>query len=173
MPVQLERLHELGLRVRLLPTLRDVDTPDDAIAVAELVPRSRFGRLHARLVALTSPLDLYEEALSGRRGDRARFARPLPRYSSVAGISRTTSIARSSPGANRPSWTSDVVPAGWSPISPSEASRRSGIDVSPVAVAQSEARGAAVLRRCVEARLPGEGRWGTALLIDGNIGHRR
>jgi hypothetical protein len=45
-----------------------------------------------------------------------------------------------------------------------------GIDVSSTAVSQTEARGAAVLRRPVEAHLPGEGRWGTALLIDGNLG---
>ena len=45
-----------------------------------------------------------------------------------------------------------------------------GIDVSRGAVAQSEARGAAVLRRPVESRLPGEGRWGTVLLMDGNLG---
>ena len=80
---QLERLQELGLRVRLLPMLRDVDTPDDAGAVAELAPRTRFGRLHARLANVMSPLDLYEEALGGATvtalGSHARFL-DIPRW---------------------------------------------------------------------------------------------
>jgi rSAM/selenodomain-associated transferase 1 len=39
---QLERLHELGLDVALLPRVRDVDTFDDARAVAREAPASRF-----------------------------------------------------------------------------------------------------------------------------------
>ncbi|WP_125775735.1 class I SAM-dependent methyltransferase [Antribacter gilvus] len=45
-----------------------------------------------------------------------------------------------------------------------------GIDVSRAAVRQARARGAVALRRPVEGPLPGEGRWGTVLLADGNIG---
>ncbi|ACQ81335.1 Methyltransferase type 11 [Beutenbergia cavernae DSM 12333] len=45
-----------------------------------------------------------------------------------------------------------------------------GIDISRRAVARARARGASALLRAVERRLPGEGRWGTALLADGNIG---
>lgn len=45
-----------------------------------------------------------------------------------------------------------------------------GVDVSSEAVAHARSRGAAVLRRSVFEPLPGEGRWGTALLIDGNVG---
>jgi uncharacterized protein len=37
------RLANLGLRYRTLPVLRDVDRIDDALAVAEEVPRSAFG----------------------------------------------------------------------------------------------------------------------------------
>ncbi|AVV45134.1 glycosyltransferase [Streptomyces sp. P3] len=40
--VQRERLTVAGLRVRELPRLRDVDTADDAEAVAAAVPGSRF-----------------------------------------------------------------------------------------------------------------------------------
>ncbi|TQS43084.1 TIGR04282 family arsenosugar biosynthesis glycosyltransferase [Cryptosporangium phraense] len=40
----LDALRERGLRVGLLPVLRDVDTIADAEAVAELVPGSRFAR---------------------------------------------------------------------------------------------------------------------------------
>lgn len=45
-----------------------------------------------------------------------------------------------------------------------------GVDVSPRAVAMARARGAAAVVRDLFAPLPGEGRWHTALLIDGNIG---
>ncbi|SEN97120.1 Methyltransferase domain-containing protein [Actinacidiphila rubida] len=45
-----------------------------------------------------------------------------------------------------------------------------GVDVSPAAVARTKGIGGAVLRRSVFERLPAEGRWGTALLADGNIG---
>ena len=45
-----------------------------------------------------------------------------------------------------------------------------GIDVVGEAVDQTQARGAAALRRDVFERLPGEGRWHTVLLADGNVG---
>jgi SAM-dependent methyltransferase len=45
-----------------------------------------------------------------------------------------------------------------------------GVDVVREAVEQTVARGGAALRRDVFDRLPGEGRWQSALLADGNIG---
>jgi SAM-dependent methyltransferase len=45
-----------------------------------------------------------------------------------------------------------------------------GIDISPPAIELARRRGAPVLRRSVFDRVPGAGRWGTALLLDGNIG---
>jgi len=45
-----------------------------------------------------------------------------------------------------------------------------GIDVSPPAIALARQRGAPVLERSIFERIPGAGRWGTALLLDGNIG---
>ncbi|MEU9179918.1 methyltransferase domain-containing protein [Streptomyces sp. NPDC048550] len=45
-----------------------------------------------------------------------------------------------------------------------------GIDVSPSAVITTVRRGGAALRRSVFDPIPDEGTWGTALLIDGNIG---
>ncbi|WP_088320046.1 methyltransferase domain-containing protein [Kineosporia sp. R_H_3] len=45
-----------------------------------------------------------------------------------------------------------------------------GVDVSPVAVGMTRARGAAALRGDVLGPLPGEGLWSHALLMDGNIG---
>ncbi len=46
---QLRRLAALGLRVTLLPALRDVDTAADAAHVAALAPRSHFARTLAAL----------------------------------------------------------------------------------------------------------------------------
>lgn len=45
-----------------------------------------------------------------------------------------------------------------------------GVDHSPVAQEQCRARGVAMVRRDVFARVPGEGRWQHVLLADGNIG---
>ncbi|MBY8885925.1 class I SAM-dependent methyltransferase [Streptomyces sp. PTM05] len=45
-----------------------------------------------------------------------------------------------------------------------------GLDVSPAAVARTRGMGGAVLRRSVFEPVPGEGRWVTALLADGNVG---
>jgi SAM-dependent methyltransferase len=45
-----------------------------------------------------------------------------------------------------------------------------GIDPAPGAAAEARARGATVLRRSVFDPIPAEGRWGTVLLLDGNIG---
>ena len=48
--------------------------------------------------------------------------------------------------------------------------RALGIDPSPAAVSEAVARGAPALCRSVFEPLPGEGRWGSAVLLDGNIG---
>lgn len=45
-----------------------------------------------------------------------------------------------------------------------------GVDVTPEAVARTVRAGGSALCRSVFDPLPGEGRWGTVLLIDGNIG---
>ncbi|MBO8192189.1 class I SAM-dependent methyltransferase [Streptomyces oryzae] len=45
-----------------------------------------------------------------------------------------------------------------------------GIDVSPAAVARTVGLGGTALCRSVFDPLPGEGRWGSVLLLDGNIG---
>ncbi|WND36278.1 class I SAM-dependent methyltransferase [Streptomyces sp. BB1-1-1] len=45
-----------------------------------------------------------------------------------------------------------------------------GIDVSEAAVARTLRLGGQSLRRSVFEPLPGEGRWGTVLLMDGNVG---
>ena len=45
-----------------------------------------------------------------------------------------------------------------------------GIDVTREAIGRTVRRGGAAIRRDVFAPLPGEGRWFTALLADGNVG---
>jgi SAM-dependent methyltransferase len=45
-----------------------------------------------------------------------------------------------------------------------------GIDISLPALTIARRRGAPVLQRSIFERVPGHGRWGTALLLDGNIG---
>jgi SAM-dependent methyltransferase len=45
-----------------------------------------------------------------------------------------------------------------------------GIDVSPAALALARRGGAPVLERSIFGRVPARGRWGTALLLDGNLG---
>ncbi|MFI9270926.1 SAM-dependent methyltransferase [Kitasatospora sp. NPDC052896] len=45
-----------------------------------------------------------------------------------------------------------------------------GVDLTGAAVARTRGLGGAALCRSVFDRLPGEGRWGTALLADGNLG---
>ncbi|MGH9212128.1 MAG: class I SAM-dependent methyltransferase [Acidimicrobiales bacterium] len=45
-----------------------------------------------------------------------------------------------------------------------------GLDTSPRAVAEARQRRAPVLQRSVFGPLPGERRWGSVLLLDGNVG---
>lgn len=53
---QRDRLRSLGLSVRVLPTIRDVDTFEDAVAVAPLAPESRFAEAFARMAATSPPV---------------------------------------------------------------------------------------------------------------------
>ncbi|MGH2698651.1 MAG: SAM-dependent methyltransferase, partial [Actinomycetota bacterium] len=45
-----------------------------------------------------------------------------------------------------------------------------GVDASPSAIDIARRRGAPVLLRSIFERVPAAGRWGSALLLDGNIG---
>jgi SAM-dependent methyltransferase len=45
-----------------------------------------------------------------------------------------------------------------------------GVDVSPAAIELARRSGAPVLERSIFDRVPAAGRWGTVLLLDGNIG---
>ncbi len=45
-----------------------------------------------------------------------------------------------------------------------------GIDITRAALRHARAKRVAVLERCVFGRVPGAGRWRSALLLDGNVG---
>jgi glycosyltransferase A (GT-A) superfamily protein (DUF2064 family) len=52
--IQLQRLFDAGLRVKLLPTITDVDTIDDAHAAAEIAPHTLFASMLAHFTAVAS-----------------------------------------------------------------------------------------------------------------------
>ena len=183
--LQLERLQSLGFRVRLLDQMRDVDTPADAAAVARLVPDSRFGRLHRRLTGVRcSPMALYDDALAGAEVFVMQTHVPQSHVFQTRGAN-AVQRERLAVGAWQRLAPADevllsrcegpVLDIGCGPgrLVESLAARgvaTLGIDISTRAVTQTSARGGSVLQRAVEHRLPGEGRWGTVLLADGNIG---
>lgn len=171
---QLARLRDLGLRVRLLPELLDVDTPTDAVEVARANPATRFAATHRRLLCTVPtgvhPLVLFDEALSGRQvvvdDEGHRTVLDTERWVGPADDVDDLMISRCE---------APVIDIGCGPGRlVTAASERGlaalGVDVSSVAVELTTRRGACVLRRRVEDPLPGEGRWGTVLLADGNIG---
>ena len=177
---QVARLRSLGLRVRLLPGLRDVDTPADAAAVASAYPALRFSRVHHRLVtaaadAVGNDHEVFDAALAGRHGgvayvdprsggapvalDHDRWRRPADAIDRLV-IGRCRGPALDigcGPGRFVRALSELGVPA-------------LGVDSSVVAVGLTAGQGAAVLHRAVQAPLPAEGRWQTVLLMDGNIG---
>lgn len=172
---QLRRLQSLGLRVRLLRCLRDVDTIEDAAAVAALAPDTRFARLHRRLTTATAPLSLYDAALAGqpveleeRSGVPAATRRRHLPVASWLTITAADELMLSR--CEGPVLDVGCGPGRLVEFLAAQGIPALGIDISESAVRQTAARGGSVLRRAVEHRLPAEGRWGTVLLADGNLG---
>jgi SAM-dependent methyltransferase len=171
---QLRRLRSLGLRVGLLPTLRDMDTPRDAAYLAAEFPALRVSRLHRRLQHAANPGLLFDKALGGTAsvvatgldGRAVPALSELERWSAPADEVDRLALSRCE---------GPVLDIGCGPgrIVTALAERgipALGVDVSPRAVSLTTSRGGAALHRPVQDPLPGEGRWGSVVLMDGNIG---
>jgi uncharacterized protein len=70
--LQLRRLRALGLRVAILPTLRDVDTIDDALCVARDAPGTRFAQA-VREFSAAHAADHKQPVPVAARADRLEF----------------------------------------------------------------------------------------------------
>ena len=170
---QLARLAELELQVRLLPPLRDVDLPADAEAVARRYPWLEFSRKHQALIDARPQLAVdrtFDRVFSGAKtvvsAGAASLDLDVRRWSGEADPVDEMVVSRCEP---------PVVDLGCGPGRMLVALNRSGrpalgIDMSEVAVATTRRRGGQALHRRLADRLPAEGRWGTVLLVDSNIG---
>ena len=168
---QLARLRSLGLSVTLLPPLLDVDDPADASIVAGQAPDSRFGRLHRRLVSTPcAPTTLFDVGMSGievrvRAAGGANWSLDVGSWLTMSDADELL-VARCEPpvldiGCGPGRFVEALAVRGLPAL---------GVDVSRAAVASTSGRGVWALLRDVHDPLPGEGRWGTVLLADGNIG---
>jgi glycosyltransferase A (GT-A) superfamily protein (DUF2064 family) len=171
---QLQRLQWLGLRVRMLPTLRDMDTPADAALLAAEFPQLRVSRLYRRLEHAAHPGLLFDQALNGSTQvvATAPDGRAVP---SLSEVERWQAPADEVDRLALSRCEGPVLDIGCGPgrIVTALAERgipALGVDVSPRAVSLTTSRGASALHRPVQDRLPGEGRWGSVVLMDGNIG---
>lgn len=176
---QLARLFDLGMTVKLLTPLRDVDQPTDAEEVARQVPGLVFSRRYRELTSQRAcqPCDrLFDAAYAGMTrisnatetlmGEETTLPLDIPRWSGPADAVDLVVVARCEP---------PVIDLGCGPGRMVQALSESGrpalgVDMSSVAVEMSMTRGGLALRRQIEEPLPAEGRWGTALLMDTNIG---
>jgi SAM-dependent methyltransferase len=173
---QLARLAALGLTVELLPPLRDIDEPADAEYVADRHPELRFSRRYAEIVAgrRRQPADrLFDELYAGGPVSSSTRSRSPDRFE--AGLARWAAPADSVDSMVVSRCVAPVIDLGCGPGRIVGALQRSGravlgVDISRTAVALATREGGQILRRDVADELPGEGRWGTALLLDGNIG---
>jgi glycosyltransferase A (GT-A) superfamily protein (DUF2064 family) len=157
---QRERLAGLGLRTWELPVIRDVDTFDDVLAVARLAPGGRFARVLSEIARPEAPGAVL------RSDDGHVVVLPVRRWMDEPGPEERVLLSRvvppvldigCGPGRHVASLLRQGIPA-------------MGIDPAPSAVRLARSRGATVLQRSVFDPLPRPGGWGTALLLDGNVG---
>jgi glycosyltransferase A (GT-A) superfamily protein (DUF2064 family) len=145
---QLNRLIDLGLSVKLLAPLRDIDQPADAAAVAYQHPRLGFSRCYREIIeARANRIDVDRPPGAADDVDRLILSRCEPPVLDLG----------SGPGR----MVRALTESGRSAL---------GIDISAQAVSASMRQGALALRARIEDPLPAEGRWGTVLLMDGNVG---
>ena len=168
---QLARLVSLGRSVKVLPPLRDVDEPADAAYVADHFPNLEFSQLHAALIGVPRPDLIFDQLYAGspvRCDDPGVHVLPLEtrRWSDRADDIDQLVVSR----CRRP-----VLDLGCGPGRMVQALNEAGVpalgvDMSQVAVQLARSRGALAIKARLNERLPAEGRWGTVLLMDGNIG---
>jgi len=168
---QLARLLALGRSVKLLPPLRDVDEPEDGAYLADHFPHLEFSRLHAALTGANRPEMVFDQLYGGRPvhcDDTSGQILPLDpqRWSARADDIDHLVVSRCQ---------GPVLDVGCGPGRMVQALNESGVpalgvDMSGVAIEQARARGALAIQARLAERLPAEGRWGTVLLMDGNIG---
>lgn len=171
---QRRRLVEAGFSVGDLPVLTDVDTIADARLVAAASPSTRFAAAMARadIGANPSAVHLYDDAVRTGRTLRlvASGGRLLPfaldRWTAPADAADQTMLDRCL-GA-----TLDVG-CGPGRLASALAQRGQpvlGVDIASAAVERTTSLGALALCRSIFEQMPGEGRWDTVLLADGNLG---
>ena len=181
----LAALTAAGLRVATAATLRDVDTAEDADAVAAgragepLRPCVAAPRCRGDGATVTTTDGVVEGAF------RDVFTRALLGEPCSVVVSEGLSVPLPVGRWNDDDDAHDASLLGALPgrdprhrlrsRPPGRAAGRLGhvvlgIDVVPEAVRQARERGAAAIVRDVFDPVPGEGRWDTALLADGNIG---
>lgn len=123
------------------------------------------------MTAFATSSELYGEAL---RGSAVRLRYGNGRCVSL-GMSRWLGVARGADLSLLDRAIGPVLDIGCGPgrLVTALADRgvaALGIDLDPAAVRRTRQGGAAALQRSVFDPLPAEGRWGSALLADGNIG---
>ena len=172
---QLARLRAHGLRVQLLDELTDVDTIAAAHEVARLVPHGAFGdRVPAGGLMEPGALAPYESALLDD-------TRPLLALHAADGTVVALDVARwlaptdACDESVLDRCTGPVLDVGCGPgrfvsALTDRGIAALGVDIAETAVALARGRGLAAMVRSVFSDLPGEGRWPTVLLMDGNIG---
>ena len=173
---QHRRLVAAGLSVQLLPTLTDVDTAASAELVARLAPGHQFrpplaaDRTGARM--MEGALSPYEGALRQAvtldlvAADGQVLPLAIQRYLADADpVDRTVLDLCVPPVLDVGCGPGRIVHALSAAGLPAL-----GVDIADVAVALTQQRGAPALIRSVFERVPGEGRWPTVLVLDGNVG---
>ncbi len=196
--VQRARLDGAALSVADLPVLRDIDTAADARLVAAQIPGSRFAACLDDLDRVDQvdrvegrdrcappagrawggpSASGYEQALWLSLSGSPPAVDLLGQDGTVVSlnVARYTAPADAADATVLDRCTGPTLDIGCGPGRlATELARRGvpslGVDVNPVALLLARSTGASTLRRSVFDRLPGEGRWPHALLIDGNIG---
>jgi glycosyltransferase A (GT-A) superfamily protein (DUF2064 family)/SAM-dependent methyltransferase len=168
---QLARLLSLGRSVKLLPPLRDIDEPEDAAYVADRFPGLEFSRCYAKITGASRPDLIFDRLYAGspvRHTASSEHVLPLEamRWSARADDVDQLVVSRC---------RGPVLDLGCGPGRMVQALSEAGVpalgvDMSAVAVRGARSRGALAIQARLAERLPAEGRWGTVLLMDGNIG---